>query len=69
MFFETQIVTGAGIGRKDTNPLLIELMKEFNIKYTDYKSIMNYSKLITPINIIKIIEKLKMSPGAALTTD
>ena len=55
MFFETQIVTGAGIGRKDTNPLLIELMKEFNIKYTDYKSIMNYSKLITPINIIKII--------------
>ena len=60
MFFETQIVTGAGIGRKDTNPLLIELMKEFNIKYTDYKSIMNYSKLITPINIIKIIEKLKI---------
>jgi protoporphyrinogen oxidase len=29
-FYGTQIVTGAGIGRKDTNPLLIKLMKDLD---------------------------------------
>jgi hypothetical protein len=60
MFYGTQIVTGAGIGRKDTNPLLIKLMKEFNIQYTEFKSVMDYSKLIKPIHIFTIIEKLRI---------
>jgi len=30
IFYGTQIVTGAGIGRKDTNPLLIKLMKDLH---------------------------------------
>lgn len=60
MFYGTQIVTGAGIGRKDTNPLLIKVMNELNIRYSEYKSIMDYSKLIKPVNIVKIIDELKI---------
>ena len=60
MFNGVQIVTGAGIGRKDTNPLLIKLMNQLNIKYSEFESIISYSKMLTPIDIIKIINKLKL---------
>lgn len=60
IFYGTEIVTGAGIGRKDTNPLLIKLMKEIDINYKEDKSIMNYSTLFQPIDIIKIIDKLRI---------
>jgi thioredoxin reductase len=58
-FYGTQIVTGAGVGRKDKNPLLIKLMDDIGIKYTEFDSIMNYSKLFTPVDIVKIINQLK----------
>jgi len=58
-FYGTNIVTGAGIGRKDTNPLLIHLMNELDIPYNEFLSKMNYSPLLKPINIIKIINHLK----------
>lgn len=60
VFYDTEIVTGAGIGRKDTNPLLIHLMNELNIKYTEFLSVMNYSNLLKPIDIVKVINKLKI---------
>ena len=41
MFYGTQIVTGAGIGRKDTNPLLINLMNELDIDYSEYQSVIS----------------------------
>jgi len=59
-FYGSQIVTGAGIGRLDTNTLLIKLLKKLNIEYTKYNSIMNYSKTMNPVDIVKIIEKLKI---------
>jgi len=59
-FYGTNIVTGAGIGRKDTNPLLIQLMDKVNIHYSEFHSIMNYSKTFKPVDIIKIINKLKI---------
>ena len=59
-FYGTEVVTGAGIGRLDTNPLLIKLMKELNINFSKYKSVMNYSKTMNPVDIIKIINKLKI---------
>ena len=59
-FYGTNIVTGAGIGRKDTNPLLISLMNELDIPYNEFLSKMNYSPLLKPINIIKIINQLKI---------
>ena len=45
-FYGTQIVTGAGIGRKDKNPLLIKLMDELNIKYSEFDSIINFERKI-----------------------
>jgi hypothetical protein len=58
-FYGTEVVTGAGIGRLDTNPLLIKLMKQLNIKYSKYKSVMKYSKMMNQIDIVKIIDKLR----------
>jgi len=59
MFYGARVVTGAGIGRKDTNPLLIHLMKELHIKCKEFHSIMDYSLLIEPVDVEKIINNLK----------
>lgn len=59
-FYGTQIVTGAGIGRRDTNPLLIELMNNLHVPFKDFCSIMDYSKMFSPLNIIDILKKLKL---------
>jgi hypothetical protein len=58
-FYGTQIVTGAGIGRKDKNPLLIKLMDDIGIKYKPFDSVMYYSKLFHHLDILKIINELK----------
>jgi len=59
-FYGTQIVTGAGVGREDTNPLLIDLLKDLNIPYEESLSVMNYSKMIrSPVDVQKIIEYLR----------
>ena len=60
IFYGTEIVTGAGIGREDTNPLLIQLMNEIGVKYNKFNSIMNYSKLFTPMDIVKAINRMKI---------
>lgn len=59
MFYGTQVVTGAGVGRKEKDKLLIKLMNEIGIKYTQYETIINYSKTFRPVDIVKIINKLK----------
>jgi len=59
IFYGTQIVTGAGIGRKDKHPLLIKLMDELGVKYSEFDTIMNYSTLFQPVDINKIIKRLK----------
>jgi hypothetical protein len=59
IFHGVSVVTGAGIGRKDTNPLLIKLLKELDIHYSDYKSVINYSNTFTPLDIVEVINKLK----------
>jgi hypothetical protein len=56
-FYGTEIVTGAGVGRKDKNPLLIKLMDEIGVKYTEFDSIMSYS--FQPVDVVKIVKQLK----------
>jgi len=47
VFYGENIVVGAGVGRKDTDKLLIKLLKELDIKYIPFTVEMNYSnKLI-----------------------
>jgi len=58
-FHGTTIVTGAGVGRKNKDKLLIKLMKELDIHYSEYKSSINYSPLFNHLDIIEIINKLK----------
>jgi protoporphyrinogen oxidase len=58
-FYGTEVVTGAGIGRQDTNPLLIRLMNEIGVKYNKFDSIMNYSPLFSPLDIVTFVNKLK----------
>jgi hypothetical protein len=59
MFYGTQIVTGAGVGRKNKDKLLIKLMDEIGVKYTQYETTINYAQTFSPIDIIKMIRKLK----------
>ena len=70
-FYGTQIVTGAGIGRNDTNPLLIKLMKDLHVHYDKSISVMKYSKLLpqhSEFDPVKVIDYLKKeynkNPGA-----
>jgi hypothetical protein len=58
-FYGTQIVTGAGIGRRDTNPLLIQLMNEIHVPFKPFHSIMDYSQLFSPLDIVKVLKQLK----------
>lgn len=61
-FYGTKVVTGAGSGRKDTNPLLIKLLTVMKIPFKKTTSIMEYSKLLkhqSDFDVVKIINILK----------
>lgn len=55
-FYGADIVVGAGVGRRDTNELLIKLLKELDINYTSFVVDMHYSKQIQ--NVINVKEYL-----------
>jgi hypothetical protein len=60
MFYGTQIVTGAGIGRKNKDKLLIHLLNELNLPYEEFDFKPYYSTQIDNIiNIKKVIQYLK----------
>jgi hypothetical protein len=59
-FYGTNIVVGAGVGRKDTDHLWIKLLKELNIKYKPFPVSMHYSKNIqNPIDIKEYLNQLR----------
>ena len=62
-FYGASIVSGAGIGRNDTNPILKKLMKELNVSFQKSTSIIDYSKLLQhskEYDVVKIIDLLKI---------
>ena len=62
-FYGASIVSGAGIGRNDTNPILKKLMKELNVPFQKSTSIIDYSKLLQhskEYDVVEIIEQLKV---------
>jgi len=60
IFDGVMVPTGAGVGRKKKDFLLIKLLNELNISYKDCEIKMNYAKTIkTPLNINKTISYLK----------
>ena len=48
MFEGTQVVTGAGVGRKKKDKLLIHLLKELDVKYHEFPVATHYSYLLGP---------------------
>jgi hypothetical protein len=60
IFYGENIVVGAGVGREDTDELLIKLLKDLNIKYKPFTVNMHYSKRIkNPINVKEYLTKLR----------
>ena len=51
--------TGAGVGRKEKDILLIKLLEELNVSYTSSTTNVNYSTTINKVNINDIFEMLK----------
>lgn len=58
-FYGTTIVTGAGVGRKNKDTLLLKLLKDLDIHTTEYIKKNYYSKNIQPIDMEIIIDFLK----------
>ena len=58
-FYGSSVTIGAGIGRSDTNPLLISLLRTYKIKYKPFHSIVDYAPGFQPLNVMKIIGHLK----------
>jgi len=59
MFYGTEIVTGAGIGRKGKDKLLYKLLHNFNFDTPEYNVNPQYSKVMDHIDITKTINLLK----------
>ena len=60
MFQGTQIVTGAGVGRKEKDRLLIELLSELKVPYNEFRFTPNLATTISqPCNLKNIIKLLK----------
>ena len=59
LFYGTEIVTGAGIGRKNKDKLLMQLMKELDIPFYESKFLPHYAYNIEPVNVKQIINLLK----------
>jgi protoporphyrinogen oxidase len=60
IFYGTNVVVGAGVGRKDTDKLWLKLLKELNIKTKSFPVSMHYSKNIkNPIDIKEYLNQLR----------
>jgi len=59
-FYGSQVSTGAGIGRKDTNPLLIKLLKELGINFYEFNVSIEYASTIQEqLDVVKVLGQLK----------
>jgi hypothetical protein len=59
IFYGTEIVTGAGIGRKNKDKLLHKLLTELGFSLSEYTVNPQYSKLMEHVDIKKIVQHLK----------
>ena len=58
-FYGSEVVTGAGIGRKNKDYLLVDLLKELKMPYHEFISTHNYITEFQPININETMRMLK----------
>ena len=58
-FYGTEIVTGAGIGRKHKDKLLYKLLKDLRFHVSDYTIDPQYSNVMKPVDVKKIVTHLR----------
>lgn len=59
IFYGTEVVTGAGIGRRKKDKLLYGLLKELNLKTSEYEVEPHYSTQFEPLNVKKVMSYLR----------
>lgn len=59
LFYGTEIVTGAGVGRKEKDKLLRKLLHELNLNTSDFVVNPHYADTFEPIDIKKVMGYLK----------
>jgi len=59
LFYGTEIVTGAGIGRKQKDKLLHKLLDELNLNTKDFTVKPHYSNMFHPLDIKKVMDYLR----------
>jgi len=62
MFYGTQVVTGAGVGRKKKDKWLLSLLRELDIPISEYKSAI-HSSFPTTVDIESMMETAKRHPA------
>lgn len=58
-FYGTEIVTGAGIGRKNKDKLLHSLLRDFKFNISEYIVNPKHSDLIESVDVNKVMDKLR----------
>ena len=59
-FYGTDVVVGAGIGRKNKDRALIQLLKHTKTPYSEFTTSRNYVPPFQPIDLMDILRKLKV---------
>ena len=57
-FYGADVVVGAGVGRKNKDHALIQLLKDTKTPYSEFKSTRNYATF-QPVDVIGIVRELK----------
>ena len=58
-FYGVDIVVGAGVGRKNKDHALIQLLKETKVPYSEFVSTRNYVPPFQPVDIMDVMRQLK----------
>ena len=58
-FYGVQVVTGAGVGRKDKDTLLIKLLKELKVPFKKTTSRVDYSSMLKNSHIFDVVKVIK----------
>ena len=68
MFYGTEIVTGAGIGRKKKDKLLQKLLDELGLETSEFTVKPHYSSMFTPLDVKNVMDHLRYEYTGQQTT-
>jgi hypothetical protein len=68
MFYGTEVVTGAGIGRKKKDKLLRKLLDELELETHEFTVKPHYSNMFTPLDVKTVMEQLRNEYKGQRTT-